>query len=206
MPVVQILLFGFALSTEVKNTKIGVLDLDKSQTSFEIISKINANQYFYDLITLGKSFEQNIAGDRKSFSFKYIDWENPENNIFHVTEEFSVLRTNRSDTYRPDLVLFINGIPLVVIECKSNAIKSPVEEGVSQHLRNQQEDGIRDLYVYSNLVLSLAVNEGKYATTATPKEFWSVWTEKFNNEKEQENFTQTLFNLKQKALPQNKNT
>lgn len=167
---------------------------------------INANQYFYDLITLGKSFEQNIAGDRKSFSFKYVDWENPENNIFHVTEEFSVLRTNRSDTYRPDLVLFINGIPLVVIECKSNAIKSPVEEGVSQHLRNQQEDGIRDLYVYSNLVLSLAVNEAKYATTATPKEFWSVWTEKFNNEKEQENFTQTLFNLKQKALPQNNNT
>ena len=54
--------------------------------------------------------------------------------------------------------------------------------------------------------MSLAVNEAKYATTATPKEFWSVWTEKFNNEKEQENFTQTLFNLKQKALPQNNNT
>lgn len=167
---------------------------------------INANQHFYDLITLGKSFEQNIAGDRKSFSFKYIDWEYPENNIFHVSEEYSVLRTNRSDTYRPDLVLFINGIPLVVIECKSNAIKSPVEEGISQHLRNQQEDGIRDLYVYSNLVLSLAVNEAKYATTATPKEFWSVWTEKFLNQKEQEGFTKALFDLKQKALPQNHNT
>ena len=57
MPVVQILLFGFALSTEVKNTKIGVLDLDKSQTSFEIISKINANQYF-DIDKNLKSIDQ----------------------------------------------------------------------------------------------------------------------------------------------------
>ncbi len=46
MPIVQVLLFGFALSTEVKNTKIGILDHDKSQTSSELISKINYNQYF----------------------------------------------------------------------------------------------------------------------------------------------------------------
>ncbi len=46
MPIVQVLLFGFALSTEVKNTKIGVLDHDKSQASTELISKINSNQYF----------------------------------------------------------------------------------------------------------------------------------------------------------------
>ena len=46
MPVVQVLLFGFALSTEVKDTKIGVLDQDKSPNSIELISKINANQYF----------------------------------------------------------------------------------------------------------------------------------------------------------------
>lgn len=46
MPVVQVLLFGFALSTEVKNTKIGVLDEDKSQNSIELVSKISSNQYF----------------------------------------------------------------------------------------------------------------------------------------------------------------
>lgn len=162
---------------------------------------INANQYFYDLVTLGKSFEQTIHGDRKSFSFKYIDWENPENNVFHITEEFSVTRSNRSDTYRPDIVLFINGIPMVVIECKSNAIKNPIEEAISQHLRNQQEEGIRDLYMYSNVLLSLAVNEAKYATTATPKKFWSVWKEKFTTQKKEEHFNQTLFNLKQEELP-----
>lgn len=167
---------------------------------------INANQHFYDLITLGKSFEQTISGDRKSFSFKYIDWENPENNTFHVSEEFAVTRSHRSDTYRPDIVLFINGIPMVVIECKSNAIKSPVEEGISQHLRNQQEDGIRDLYVYSNLLLSLAVSDAKYATTATPAKFWSVWKEKFINAKEENTFYQNLHDLKQAELPKDFHT
>ena len=46
-----------------------------------------ASQAFYDLVTLGKSLEQNVLGDKKSFSFKYIDWKNPENNVYHVTEE-----------------------------------------------------------------------------------------------------------------------
>jgi len=167
---------------------------------------INANQHFYDLITLGKSFDQTINQDRKSYSFKYIDWENPQNNSYHVSEEFSVTRSNRSDSYRPDIVLFINGIPMVVIECKSNSIKQPVEEGISQHLRNQQEDGIRDLYVYSNILLSLAVSDAKYATTATPAKFWSVWKEKFTSAKKEASFFQNLFDLKQQELPTDSHT
>lgn len=167
---------------------------------------INANQHFYDLITLGKSFDQTINQDRKSYSFKYIDWENPQNNSYHVSEEFSVTRSNRSDSYRPDIILFINGIPMVVIECKSNAIKQPIEEGISQHLRNQQEDGIRDLYVYSNMLLSLAVSDAKYATTATPAKFWSVWKEKFTSAKKEASFFQNLFDLKQQELSTDSHT
>lgn len=167
---------------------------------------INANQHFYDLITLGKSFDQTINQDRKSYSFKYIDWENPQNNSYHVSEEFSVTRSNRSDSYRPDIILFINGIPMVVIECKSNAIKQPIEEGISQHLRNQQEDGIRDLYIYSNMLLSLAVSDAKYATTATPAKFWSVWKEKFTSAKKEASFFQNLFDLKQQELPTDSHT
>ena len=47
---------------------------------------IKANQAFYDLITLGKSLEQTVLNDKKSFSFQYIDWKNVENNSFHITE------------------------------------------------------------------------------------------------------------------------
>jgi type I restriction enzyme R subunit len=162
---------------------------------------MKANQAFYDLITLGKSFEQTVLNDKKSFSFQYIDWKNIENNSFHVSEEYSVLRSDRNDTYRPDLVLFINGIPMVIIECKSNVIKEPINEAISQHLRNQQEDGIRGLYQYSNLVLVLAVNEAKYATTATHKEFWSVWREVFRTKDEGVQYADYIKHLKNSELP-----
>lgn len=165
-----------------------------------------ANQAFYDLVTLGKSVEQNVLGDKKSFSFKYIDWDNPENNVYHVTEEYSVLRSERTDTYRPDVILFINGIPMVVIECKSPKIKHPIDQSIEQHLRNQQEDGIRSLYYYSNLVVGLAVNEARYATTATSKEFWSVWKEQFRNKQEEQAYTQTLQQHKNAPLPDNDRT
>ncbi len=70
-----------------------------------------ASEFVYYLLTLGKAFEQNIDGDKKSFTLQYIDWQNPGNNVFHVTEEFSVMRSGSREHYRPDIVLFINGIP-----------------------------------------------------------------------------------------------
>jgi len=165
-----------------------------------------ASQAFFALATLGKSLEQNVLGDKKSFSLRYIDWEHPENNVYHVTEEYSVLRFERTDTYRPDIVLFINGIPVVVIECKSPKIKAPIDKAIEQHLRSQQEEGIRSLYYYSNLVMGLAVNEAKYATTGTSKEFWSVWREQFRNKEEEEGYRLALHLLKNAPLPDSDRT
>lgn len=146
---------------------------------------ISANQYVYDLLTYGKSFEQNVDGDKRSYNMKFIDWEHPARNVFHVTEEFAVSRTGMSDTYRPDVVLFVNGIPLVVIECKRPDIKDSLEQAISQHLRNQKEDGIRALYLYSSLVMSIAHSSAKYGTTGTPLKFWASWTEQFASKEEE---------------------
>lgn len=165
-----------------------------------------ANKAFYELITLGRSFEQTVLGDKKSFSFHYIDWKHPENNAFHVTEEFNVSRSGVSEHYRPDIVLFINGIPMVVIECKSPKIKDPIDKAIEQHLRNQQEDGIRTLYQYSNLVMGLATNDARYATTATSKEFWSYWKELFKTKSEENTWLENLKNLKEQVLPANERT
>ncbi|RYC51866.1 type I restriction endonuclease subunit R [Flagellimonas olearia] len=164
---------------------------------------LNANAAFYDLITLGKAMEQSIDGDKKSHTLQYIDWENPENNIFHVTEEYSVLRTARTDTYRPDIVLFVNGIPMVIIECKSPSLKgtkSPTELAIEQHIRNFSKTGIRSLYMYSNLLLSIATNDGSYGTTGTSKEFWSKWKEQFSSKQDKEDFANELSSIKNKPL------
>lgn len=165
-----------------------------------------SNKFFYELITLGKSFEQNVLGDKKSFSFKYIDWDHPENNVYHVTEEFEMLRSGRTDTYRPDIVLFINGIPMIVIECKSPTLKSPVELAIEQSVRNQREDGIRPLFLYSNIVMGIAVNEAKYGTTATRKEFWGVWKEQFRSKEKEETYFDYLQQLKNGPLPNSDRT
>lgn len=146
---------------------------------------ISANQYVYDLLTYGKSLEQNVDGDKRSYNMKFIDWEHPERNVFHVTEEFAVSRTGMCDTYRPDIVLFVNGIPLVVIECKRPDIKDSLEQAISQHLRNQKEDGIRALYLYSSLVMGIAHSSAKYGTTGTPLKFWASWTEQFASKEEE---------------------
>ena len=142
---------------------------------------IRTNEQVYDLICLGKSLPQTIEGDTKSFSLKYIDWDTPENNVFHCTAEFSVERTGRYETRRPDIILFVNGIPLVVIECKSPKVKDAVDLAVRQNIRNQLPDEIPGLFVFSQLVLALATDQAKYATTKTPEEFWSVWREKFSS-------------------------
>ncbi|MBW8324213.1 MAG: type I restriction endonuclease subunit R [Prolixibacteraceae bacterium] len=167
---------------------------------------IAACETAYNLITLGKTFDQSFDGDKKSITLQYIDWKNLENNVFHVTEEYSVMRSTSKEHYRPDLVLFVNGIPLCVIECKRPGMKEPLKQAISQHLRSQQEDGIRALYVYSQLTLSIATQEASYATNATPEKFWAKWEEKFNTEEEEKIYKTALQELKNQSLnPEQKN-
>lgn len=157
---------------------------------------IAASEKAYNLLTLGQALEQSVDGDKKSFTLQYIDWKNISNNVFHVTEEFSVMRSTSKEHYRPDLVLFVNGIPLCIIECKRPDMKEPLKQAISQHLRNQQEDGIRSLYVYSQLTLSIATQEAAYATNGTPERFWSKWQEVG----ESESLNDHLLELKNRPL------
>jgi len=159
-----------------------------------------ASETLYNLITLGKTFEQSFDGDKKSITVQYIDWENRENNVYHVTEEYSVVRSTSQEHYRPDIVLFINGIPVCVMECKRPDMKNPLEQAISQHLRNQQEDGIRSLYVYAQLTLSLSTQDGSYATNGTPEKFWAKWTEKFENDEDEKQYKTDLQKLKNQPL------
>lgn len=159
-----------------------------------------ASEYVYNLLTLGKSLEQSIDGDKKSYTIQFIDWQHPENNVFHVTEEFSVMRAGSSEHYRPDLVLFINGIPVCVIECKRPDMKDPLRQAISQQLRNQQEDGIRSLYVYAQVLLSIATNQALYATNATEEKYWNIWTERFKSSEAEQGYSAALDTLKNTPL------
>ncbi len=140
---------------------------------------VRTSEQVYDLLSLGKALEQTIDGDTKSFTLQYIDWRTPANNVFHVSEEFEVERTGSKELCRPDIVLFVNGIPFSVIECKQPVAggKDLLSEAISQNIRNQADDYIPGLFVFAQMVMGLAKNEAAYGTTGTAAKFWSKWRE-----------------------------
>lgn len=154
------------------NIERAMEDLDEPLTD----GLVRTSEKIYDALLLGKSYPETVGdGKMLSFNLKYIDWDNPQNNVFHVTKEFTVDSRDRQHNARPDIVLFINGIPFAVIECKAPHI--PVEEAVGQMIRNQQAAYIPHLFKFAQLVVATNKNAVKYATAGTPKKFWSVWKE-----------------------------
>ena len=143
---------------------------------------VRTNEKIYHLLTLGTSLDQTIAGERKGRSLHYIDWEHPENNVYHVADEFTVERRQSQDTRRPDLVLFVNGIPFVVIECKrrDKDVQSgdkQIDKAIKQIITYQRDEEIPHLFQFVQLVIGTSVNDILYATVGTPRKFWSFWRE-----------------------------
>lgn len=150
------------------------LDIDLSE------GLIRANEKIYELLIYGKSYRVLLDdGVQMSFNFKYIDWDNIDNNEFSFTEEYVVARENGRDNIRVDLVTFINGIPLTTMELKRPSV--PVREGISQTIRNQGKDYCPNLFKYIQLTLASNKNEFKYGTCGTPEKFWSIWREEDKN-------------------------
>lgn len=165
---------GVAYKFTAENIEKAVKDLDEPLTD----GLIRTSEKIYDALMLGKSYlETLIDGTAKSFNLKYIDWEHPENNVFHVTEEFSCDSWDRQKNARPDIVLFVNGIPFAVIECKAPTISE--EQAVEQMIRNQGKDYIPQLFKYAQIVMATNKNAVKYATCGTGKNFWCVWREQY---------------------------
>ena len=154
------------------NIERAMEDLDEPLTD----GLVRTSEKIYDALLLGKSYPETVGEGRMlSFNLKYIDWETPQNNVFHVTEEFAVDSRDKQHNARPDIVLFINGIPFAVMECKAPQVS--VDQSVEQMIRNQQADYIPQLFKFAQIVLATNKNAVKYATAGTPKKFWNVWKE-----------------------------
>lgn len=142
---------------------------------------LTANERLYNHMLYGISVTEFVDGKKANPTVPLIDWQNPANNSFVFTEEFGVTRSGGLESRRPDMVCFVNGIPLVVIEAKrpdSNAKKGPtIDEGISQSLRNKRHDEIPLLFAYSQMLLSINGIEGRYGTCGTPAKFWAAWRE-----------------------------
>ncbi len=154
-----------------RSVQTAIRDLD-----FPLVTGLmTASKNIYDSLLYGKSCEEELFdGGRQSFDLNYINWDDPSKNIWQVTDEFSVERNNGKYA-RPDIVVLINGIPLVVIECKKSSVD--VEEGVKQSIRNWQNDYIPQLFKFAQLVVAMNPASVKYATAGMPQEFFCSWAE-----------------------------
>lgn len=106
-----------------------------------------------------------------------IDWKNPEANDFAIAEEVSIKGEN---TKCPDIVLYVNGIALGVIELKRSSVS--VSEGIRQNLDNQKKDFIRNFFTTMQLVMAGNDTQGlRYGTIETPEKYYLEWKEEIEN-------------------------
>lgn len=144
-----------------------------------------ANERLYGKLALGITVTEFMPdGKKHQPTIRVIDWTETSANRWDVTEELEVLAAQGTHHRTPDVVCYVNGIPLVVIEAKrpesgggSHPAKAMVTEGISQHLRNQRPDEIPNLFAYAQVLLSISQTEGRYGTTHTAAKFWAKWRE-----------------------------
>lgn len=143
------------------------------------------NKSVYSLLRYGIKVKGE-AGDQKETVF-LIDWQNPLENDFAISEEVTV---KGERTKRPDLVLYVNGIALAVIELKKGSI--PVSEAIRQNLDNQENRFIKTFYSTVQLVLAGNDTQGlQYGTTKTTEKYFLKWKEENYSYKPEENLLDT---------------
>lgn len=120
--------------------------------------------------------------DGRDQTVRFIDWDDVNANDYLVINQFRVDPPGRDDFSVPDLVLFVNGIPLVVIECKSPAATNPMEEGITQLLRysNQrdwfeEDEGVEKLFHYNQVLISTYGLEARAACVGAGYEHFLEW-------------------------------
>lgn len=171
------LLFDYLMSTkkwsgdEAKRA-IAILEKEAYCTPQNMQEK---NEKVYSLLRYGVNVSPDVGA--KKITVNLIDWEHPDKNQFYIAEEVTInSSTPDSFTKRPDLVIYVNGIALAVIELKRSKVS--VHDGIRQTIGNQQENFIRPFF--STVQLLFAGNDSQglyYGVIDTPEKFWLRWKE-----------------------------
>ena len=134
-----------------------------------------ANKDVYQLLRYGVKDKEGQGEQNQTVWL--IDWENPELNDFAIAEEVSIQGEHKK---RPDVVLYVNGIALGVIELKRSTVG--LTEGIRQNLDNQDKKFIRDFFTTMQLVMAGSDSQGlRYGTIETPEKYYLEWKEDAEN-------------------------
>ncbi|WP_027327436.1 type I restriction endonuclease subunit R [Helicobacter pametensis] len=140
---------------------------------------LKSNEILTHKLLYGIEIPQSLQdGSSKNQTLSLIDFSNPHANHFSFTEEFEVARIQEDGvckSRRPDIVVFVNGIPLIVIELKKSGID--ISEGISQMIRNQKASEIPHLFRFTQLTLVGNNQNARYGTVGTPLKHYAQWIE-----------------------------
>ena len=148
-----------------------LFELNKAATLVGSQTLYGANREVYNLLRYGVKVQPSTS--EHNITVWLIDWKNPGNNDFSIAEEVTVVGKN---TKRPDIVLYVNGIALGVLELKRSTVS--IAEGIRQNLDNQKPTFIRPFFATVQLLMAGSDSEGlRYGVIETREKQWLSWKE-----------------------------
>lgn len=166
-------------------TDAQVDELERKITTFQKNSLLENNQQVLHYLLENTTVSKNEQTGELSPTVRFIDFENLENNSFIAISQFKVAVTGTDHHIIPDIVLFVNGLPLVVVEAKSSKVKEPIPEAIDQLMRYSEQrgdtgEGNKELFFYNQFLITTCRTEAKFGTITTkiPKHFYR-WTDPY---------------------------
>jgi|Deesub1362B_J571_1020462.scaffolds.fasta_scaffold02639_2 type I restriction enzyme R subunit len=146
-------------------------------------SLLEANREIHELLLENTSVAENRKTGEKSPTVRFIDFQNPENNSFIAISQFKVNIPGTEKHIIPDIVLFVNGLPLVVVECKSPAIADPITEAITQLMRYSnrrgEKEGNEKLFWYNLFMVATSNQVAKHGTITAEYEHFVEWKDPY---------------------------
>ncbi len=156
-------------------------------TTFQQSTLIENNQKVLRLLLENTSVAENRKTGEKSPTVRYVDFSEAsfKNNSFIAISQFKVRVLGTENHIVPDVTLFLNGLPIAVIEAKSSKVKEPIAEAIDQLMRYSEQRGMsgegnRELFYYNQFLVAICRTQAKFGTITTHIEkHWFRWTDPY---------------------------
>ena len=160
----------------------GIRRAISSVTRVAAVDMMEANENAYTALTYGVTAVHTESGRRQDRTVRFFDFDDPSANSLEFARQVAI-KGPRQDII-PDIVIYVNGLPLAVIECKSPALADPMGEAIRQFRRYGSRDefsglGAPRLFETAQISIALARDVAKYGTTLTPARQWAEWKDPY---------------------------
>ena len=143
--------------------------------NFPSTGAVQNNRHVLQLLLENTSVSENRKTGEKNPTVRFVDFKHRDNNRFIAVCQFKVRILGTEHHICPDIVLFLNGLPVAVVECKSPKVKEPIAEAIEQILRYSEQRGAKGegspaLFYYNQIVIATCRQEAKFGTISSRNE------------------------------------